>query len=59
MPSKANQPLPAPSKVMKVTLWLGVENINSCNRGKKNERKDIEDWILSRHQMTKARPDGW
>jgi len=53
------QPQPTTSKVMKVNLWLRVENNNKYIRGKKKARDEIEQWVLSRYQMTKDRPDGW
>ncbi|MGO9466067.1 MAG: hypothetical protein ACLQVF_18145 [Isosphaeraceae bacterium] len=59
MPSNAKQPQPAPSKVMKVNLWLRVENNNKHIRGKTKARDQIEQWVLSHYQMTKARPDDW
>jgi hypothetical protein len=59
MPLNAQQPPPAPSKVMKVNLWLRVENNNKFIRGKKKVRQEIEDRVLSRYQMKKDRPDGW
>ena len=55
----AETPQPAPSKVMKVNLWLSVENNNKYIRGKKKVRQEIEDRVLSRFQMKKDRPDGW
>jgi hypothetical protein len=55
----AKQPQPAPSKVMKVSRWLRVENNNKQIRGKTKVRDEIEQWVLSRYQMTKDRPDGW
>jgi hypothetical protein len=59
MPSKAKPLPPASSKVMKVNLWLRVENNNKFIRGKKKVRQEIEDRVLSRYQMKKDRPDGW
>jgi hypothetical protein len=59
MPPKPKQPPPASSKVMKVNLWLRVENNNKHIRGKKKVRQEIEDRVLSRFQMKKDRPDGW
>jgi hypothetical protein len=50
---------PVPSKVMKVTLWLRVENNNKYIRGKKKVRQEIEDRVLSRYQMKQDRPGGW
>ncbi len=54
MPSKPKPQPPAPSKVMKVTLWLRVENNNKYIRGKKKARQEIEDRVLSRYHMKKA-----
>jgi hypothetical protein len=59
MPPKPKQSPPAPSKVMKVGLWLRVENNNKYIRGKKKVRQEIEARVLSRYQMKKGRPDGW
>jgi hypothetical protein len=59
MPSNAKQPEPAPSKVMKVNLWLSVENNNSHVRGKTKARAEIERRVLSQYQMTKDRHGGW
>jgi hypothetical protein len=59
MPLNPKQPQPAPSKVMKVNLWLRVENNNKYIRGKKKVRQEIEDRVLSRYQLKKDRPDGW
>jgi hypothetical protein len=50
---------PTATKVMKVNLWLRVENNNKFIRGKKKVRQEIEDRVLSRYQMKKDRPDGW
>jgi predicted nuclease of restriction endonuclease-like (RecB) superfamily len=55
----AETPHPAPAKVMKVNLWLSVENNNKYIRGKTKVRQEIEDRVLSRFQMKKDRPDGW
>jgi hypothetical protein len=46
-------------KIMKVTLWLRVENNNKHIRGKTRARDEIERLVLSRFRMTKDRPDGW
>jgi hypothetical protein len=59
MPPKPKPQPPAPSKVMKVNLWLRVENNNKFIRGKKKVRQEIENRVLSRYQMKKDRPDGW
>ena len=42
MPADTKQPEPAPSKVMKVNLWLRVENNNKYIRGKTKVRDEIE-----------------
>ncbi len=44
---------------MKVNLWLRIENNNKHIRGKTKAREEIEQWVLSRYQMTKDRHDGW
>jgi hypothetical protein len=46
-------------KIMKVGLWLRVENNNKHIRGKTRARDEIERWVLSRFGMRKDRPDGW
>src|SRR6476660_9557212 len=53
------RPKPTATKVMKVCLWLRVENNNKYIRRKKKVRQEIEDRVLSRYQMKKDRPDGW
>ena len=58
MPANVQPPDPAPPKVMKVNLWLHVENNNKHIRGKTKARAEIEQWVLSRYRMTKDRPDG-
>ena len=58
MSANVKQPQPATSKVMKVTLWLRVENNNKYIRGKKKVRQEIEDRVLSRYQMKQDRPGG-
>ena len=50
---------PAKSKVMKVTLWLRVENNSKFVRGKTKVREEIEQFVLSRYGMEKDRKDGW
>jgi hypothetical protein len=49
---------PAKSKVMKVNLWLRVENNSKFVRGKKMAREAIEQFVLSRYGMEKEREDG-
>jgi hypothetical protein len=58
MPPNAKQPPSPPSEVMKVNLWLRVENNNKYIRGKKKVRQEIEDRVLSRYQMKKDRLRG-
>jgi hypothetical protein len=53
------RPQPEAPRVMKVNLWLRVENNNKHIRGKTKARDEIEQWVLSRYQMSKDRPDGW
>jgi hypothetical protein len=53
------QPQPPAPKVMKVNLWLRVENNNKFVRGKKKAREEIEQWVLSRYQMEKPHRDSW
>ena len=55
---KANQ-APSMSKVIKVTLWLQVENNSKFVRGKKRVREEIEQYVLSRYGMEKERADDW
>jgi hypothetical protein len=50
---------PTATKVIKVCLWLRVENNNKYIRGKKKAREEIERWVLARYQMEKHRSDGW
>jgi hypothetical protein len=56
--SKLNQ-VPSKSRVMKVTLWLQVENNSKFVRGKKRVREEIEQFVLSRYGMDKEQSDGW
>jgi hypothetical protein len=51
-------PTPAKSKLMKVTLWLRVENNNKFVRGKKKARESIERSVLSRYGMEKEDEGG-
>lgn len=51
---------PAPlSKVMKVKLWLRVENNSKFVRGKGKAREEIERCVLSRFAMEKPDRKGW
>jgi len=47
-----------PRMEMQVTLWLVVENHNTCVRGKKKARETIEACILSRYGMQRAQRGG-
>ena len=53
------QPEPTAIKMIKVSLWLCVENNSKYVRGKKKAREEIERWVLGRYQMEKHEPDGW
>ena len=55
---KVNQ-APSKSKVMRVTLWLQVENNSKFVRGKKRVREEIEQYVLNRFGMEKERADDW
>jgi len=44
-------------KVMKVELYLTVENNSKFVRGKNKSREEIEDWVLSRYGMEKPHKD--
>jgi len=55
---KENQPAP-PAKVMKVKLWLRVENNSKFVRGKSKARDEIEQYVLSRFAMEKLDKKGW
>ena len=46
-------------KVMKVKLWLRVENNSKFVRGKGKVRDEIERQVLSRFAMQKTEKDGW
>jgi len=46
-------------KVMKVKLWLRVENNSNFVRGKGKVRDEIERQVLSRFTMEKAEKNGW
>jgi DNA invertase Pin-like site-specific DNA recombinase len=47
------------SKVMKVKLWLRVENNSKFVRGKGKARNEIEQYVLSRFAMKKPDKKGW
>ena len=47
------------SKVMKVKLWLRVENNSKFVRGKGKARDEIEQYVLSRFAMEKPDKKGW
>jgi predicted DNA-binding protein YlxM (UPF0122 family) len=44
-------------KVMRVEIYLAVENNSKFVRGKNKSREDIEDWVLSRYGMEKSHKD--
>lgn len=50
---------PKPPNVMRVELYLEVENNNKFMRWKKKAREDIEWLVLRRYGMEKPRKDGW
>jgi hypothetical protein len=66
-PHQAPHRLPAPSDtgpaprphVMKVKLWLRVENNSTYARGKGKARDEIERHVLSRFGMEKPDKAGW
>ena len=49
---------PSP-RVMKVTLYLRVENNSKFVRGKTKAREEIEQYVLSHYQMEKPEKNGW
>jgi hypothetical protein len=55
---KPPPPVAEPKKVMKVRLWLRVENNSKFVRGKGKVRAEIEQWVLSQYAMEKVRKDG-
>ena len=46
-------------KVMRVELYLRVENNSKFVRGRKRAREDIERYVLSFYNARKRRKDGW
>lgn len=46
-------------RVMKVKMWLRVENNSKFVRGKKRAREEIEQRVLSRFNMEKPDKNGW
>lgn len=56
---KSELPLAEPKKVIKVRLWLRVENNNKFIRGKSKVRAEIEQWVLSQFAMEKLQKDGY
>jgi DNA invertase Pin-like site-specific DNA recombinase len=48
---------PMKPKMMKVELYLTVENNSKFVRGKTRSREEIEDWVLSRYGMEKPHKD--
>jgi len=53
-----NQPVPQ-HRVIKVRMWLSVENNNKFVRGKSRAREEIERSLLSRFAMEKTDKHGW
>lgn len=58
-PPKPDLPLAEPKKVIKVRLWLRVENNNKFIRGKSKVRAEIEQWVLQQFGMEKLQKDGY
>lgn len=54
-----DDPLIPQPKMMKVKLWLQVENNSKFVRGKGKVREDIERHVLGRFAMEKTAKDGW
>ncbi len=50
---------PPKSKVMKLSVYLRVENNSKFVRGKSRARDDIERLVLARYQMQKPTKDSW
>jgi hypothetical protein len=48
-----------PPRVMKVALYLRVENNSKFVRGKTKAREEIEQYVLSHYHLEKPRKDGW
>ena len=48
---------PTPTKIMKVKMWLRVENNSKFVRGKGKVREEIERFVLQRFGMEKASKD--
>jgi DNA invertase Pin-like site-specific DNA recombinase len=46
-------------KIMKVNLWLQVENNNKFVRGKSKAREEIERYVLSHYSMEKPNKNDW
>ncbi len=46
-------------RIIKVNLWLRVENNSKLVRGKKKAREEIEDYCLSQYSMKKDTNNGW
>jgi hypothetical protein len=57
-PAASTEPPGSQLKLMKVNLWLRVENNNKWVRGKSKVRRLIEDDVLSRFKMEKKSKDG-
>jgi DNA invertase Pin-like site-specific DNA recombinase len=59
-PETEESPLTSPQpRVMKVKMWLRVENNNKFVRGKKKAREEIERCVLSRFAMEKPDKNSW
>jgi DNA invertase Pin-like site-specific DNA recombinase len=50
---------PKPPKIMRVELYLDVENNNKFVRGRKRAREDIEHFVLARYKARKRYVDKW
>lgn len=58
-PTRKDNPPTPQSQVMRVRLWLRVENNSKFVRGKGKVREEIERHVLSRFAMEKADKKGW
>jgi hypothetical protein len=59
LPGKEDVPSTPTAKVMKVKLWMQVENNSKFVRGKNKSREEIERDVLSQFDMEKLDKDGW
>ena len=57
-PPRGAQVAPPP-RMMKVALYLTVENNSTFVRGKKKAREEIKRDVLSRYHLEKPQKDGW